>query len=412
MKIAYLLEGQEEIRQPPFNGPAVHVRQVIQELLHRGHQVRLLARLDGQIWKSDDLIHFDGLSAVALDGGWQRLAEKAIRKTQTILKMPYWGYFESLRFAQACQRELVGCDVFLERFAWMNYGGLLAARRMNIPWVTEYNGNPLADLTAKKADPQRLQRAISIRLTRWVLNQADHVIATGDGWQTSCIEDWGAKPEKISVIENGTELLQQLDRNRLQAFRDLDPSRPVQIVYLGGFYPWHGIEILLRALCKVWEGGLQIRLMLIGAGDGMRGAQDLVKDLGLARIVEFTGNLSAAEYAPYLANADIGVSPYCGWQEYSGLKLFDYKAAGLACIASGENGQPKTLHHGKTGWIVPPCDVDELSRAILRIANDHSLRRTLGRSARIEAEAEHGWDRTTDKIEELLVKIKAKRGNR
>lgn len=409
MKIAYLMEGQEEIRWPPYNGPANHVRQIVKELHLRGHPVRLIARLDGKLWKSDDLVDFSPVADVPLDGGWRRFSEKAIRKTQSTFQLPYLGYFESLRFAQACQRELAGFDVMLERFTWMNYGGLLAARRMKLPWVSEYNGNPLDDLKAKQADPQGVQRKIAIQLNRFVLNHADHVIATGDGWRKSCIEDWGINPDRITIIENGTELLQILDRDQLQAFREDDPHRLVQVVYLGGFYPWHGIAILLRAVSRVLADCHKLRVVLIGSGPGMEEAQQLVNDLGLEEIVEFTGSLSAAKYAPILADTDIGVSPYCGWQEYSGLKLFDYKAAGLACIASGENGQPKTLGHAETGWIVPPCDVEALAAALRRMILDPTLRRSLGQAARFEAEAQHGWNHTTDKVEKLLQSVIAKR---
>ena len=402
MKIAYLLEGSEEIRRPPYNGPANHVRQIVTKLLARGHTVRILARLDGRIWRSDDLKEFTPLDDVPMDTGWRRLIEKGVRRTQSSLKLPYWGYFESLRFAQACQRELVGYDIFLERFSWMMYGGLMAARHMRTPWVAEYNGNPLADLEAKHAAPKGLQRTISVALTRWSLHQADHVIATGDGWRGSCLEDWGISPQLVSVIENGTELVAQLDREALKVFQPLQLSQPVQVVYLGGFYPWHGIRVLLKAVHKALAQGVNLRLLLIGSGNGEEEARQQVDALGLQEVVEFTGSLTAVQYAPYLAKSDIGVSPYCGWKEYSGLKLFDYKAAGLACIASGENGQPATIEHGETGWIVPPCDEDQLTQALIVLARQAELRRRLGQAARKDAEASHGWEHTVNKLETLF----------
>jgi glycosyltransferase involved in cell wall biosynthesis len=137
---------------------------------------------------------------------------------------------------------------------------------------------------------------------------------------------------------------------------------------------------------------------LIGAGDGFAAAQQRASDLGLGKQVHFTGRLSAEAYAPYLAKAEIGVSPYCGWEEFSGLKIFDYKAAGLACIASGKDGQPKTLKHGVNGWIIPPCDRDALASALSEIVRNPSLRRRLGKAARIEAECIHSWRHTVDQL--------------
>ena len=93
------------------------------------------------------------------------------------------------------------------------------------------------------------------------------------------------------------------------------------------------------------------------------------------------------------------------------MKLFDYQAAGLAVVASGEAGQPETLQHGQTGWIVPPCDEDALTQALLRFCNDHKLRRRIGQAARLDAEQRHGWDQTAAQIENLMqTLIEERRG--
>jgi glycosyltransferase involved in cell wall biosynthesis len=143
-------------------------------------------------------------------------------------------------------------------------------------------------------------------------------------------------------------------------------------------------------------------LLLIGAGDGLEESKALAGELGLDGIANFLGRLSVEEYSSILTVSDIGLSPYCGWPEYSGLKIFDYKAAGLACIASGEDGQPTTLAHGSTGWIVPPCNEDALAEAISALASDSKLRLELGRAARLEAESRHTWQYTAEGIEAIL----------
>ena len=106
--------------------------------------------------------------------------------------------------------------------------------------------------------------------------------------------------------------------------------------------------------------------------------------------------------AAYLAQADIGVCPYCGRVEYSGLKLLDYKAAGLATIASGANGQPVVLRQGVTGLIVPPCDEEQLSAAIVELCRNHDLRRQMGRTARMEAEEQHSWRNTAQRLDTIF----------
>jgi glycosyltransferase involved in cell wall biosynthesis len=408
MKIGYLIQQGPELRRPPFDGPANHVREVIEGLGSLGHQVRLVVRLDGSILKSDDLRSFEPVVAGRMDHGPLRLFERGVRRVQTELRLPYAGLFESCRFALACCQQLRGYDLLYERLTWMGYGSGLAARWLNLPLVVEYNGDPLHDLEAKGIAPQGFQRRLSLALMRSLVRRAAHVVATGDGWREQAIQDWGLDRENVTTVENGTALVKLLRREQLRAFQSADGLQSeIGLVYLGGFYPWHGVQILLRSFQRALGLGAPLRLVLIGSGVGQAGARQLVKDNGLDQRVVFTGALAAPEFAPLLAGADIGLSPYCGWKEFSGLKLFDYKAAGLATIASGEGDQPLTLRHGHTGWIVPPCDEDALTEAILRLAADADLRRQLGQAARIEAESCHGWDRTACQLEHILSRVAA-----
>jgi len=406
MKIGYLLEGDEEIRQPPFNGPANHIRQIFREMSQRGHQVTILFRLGGKIWKSEDLVEFLPLTVSKIDQGWLRWIERIVRRIQFQLKLPYIGFFESLRFALACRQEISGYDVYYERFSWMTFGGALASRWQNIPLVLEYNGNPLSDLDAKGISPRGFQRWLSVRIMRWAVRQADHVVATGDGWRKSCVNDWGVPAKITTTVENGTDLIKVLRREDVRSFRiDNEDKSCLRLVYLGGFYPWHGIDILLRAVSRLVEQGVCLHLTLIGAGDGYDTVKRLASDLNLDQVVNFKGRLASDEYAPILADSDVGLSPYCGWEEFSGLKIFDYKAAGLACIASGRDGQPSTLKHNETGWIVPPCDEDALVAAIHQLASEPEKRRRLGQAARLEAERMHSWTHTAIRIETIIREL-------
>jgi len=406
MKIGYLTQLGEEIRHPPYSGPANHVRQVFLELAQRSHQMRLLIRLEGMIWKTDDLKEFQPVVVRWVDRGPLRWIERVIRRLQSQFKLPYLGYFESVRFALACRQELRGYDVFLERFSWMNCGGALASRWYRTPLVLEYNGDPLADLEAKGSAPQGIQRRISVSLMKWMFQRAAQVVASGEGWRKNCIERWGVDADQVITIENGSELVHLLKRQQLHTFDSSpDPTHPVKLAYLGGFYPWHGVTVLLQAFSKTIQQGADLRLVLIGAGAGFEDAQRLASDLNLADRVTFTGRLTADKYASYLAGADIGVSPYCGWEEFSGLKIFDYKAAGLACIASGKDGKPLAVSHGKTGWLVTPCDEQDLCEAIMALSSQRDLLRRMGQAARLEAEQWHGWDHTARQIEETLAKV-------
>jgi glycosyltransferase involved in cell wall biosynthesis len=401
-----------EVRRPPFNGPAHHVREVVEWLGRRGHEVRLLVRVDGRIWRSDDLTRFEPVQARWFDRGLLRLVERGVRRIQSDLQLPYAALFESLRFAQACIQELDGYDLIYERFGWVGYGSGLAARRLGVPLVLEDNGDHLFDLEAKGIAPRGLQRRLSLAVMRRAVGRAAHVISAGAGWREQFIRRWGIDPGRITTIENGTALIAMLTRDQLRSFNAGSTQPTATLVYLGGFYPWHGVPILLEALADAREKGAPARLLMIGSGEGYAEAQTMVSRLGLGEVVTFAGHRTPAEYAPLLAAADVGVSPYCGWPEFSGLKVLDYKAAGLPTIASGVNGHPPTLTHGVTGLIVPPCQVEPLSAAIVQLCAEPSARIRMGRAARLEAETRHGWSQTAQRIESVFADVLAGRAER
>jgi len=406
MKIGYIMQQGVEIRRPPFNGPANHVRHIVEEFWRAGHSVRLLVRLDGVIWQSDNLRDFSAVGATGLDAGLPRLTERIVRRTQSVLRLPYFDFFESLRFALACRQALSGFDLLYERIGWPHYGGALASRLMHIPLVLEDNGDPLHDLESKGEAPTGIQRWVSLALMRRGIRRASHIVSTGEGWRRQFINRWHVPPERVSAVENGTTLVQVQRRENLRSFQsETGDDEPVTLVYVGGFYPWHGIPVLLPAFARALKQGIRAKLLLIGAGDGFAEAQQLVAELGISQAVTFAGHRSLDEFAPMLAQADIGVSPYCGWKEFSGLKILDYKASGLPTIASGENGQPPTVTHGKTGLIVPPCDENALCDAIVQLSTDASLRRQMGQAARLEAETMHGWHHTAAALEKIFKTV-------
>ncbi|GIV66495.1 MAG: glycosyltransferase family 4 protein [Chloroflexota bacterium] len=400
MKIGYLAQLSPELRTPPFDGPANHIRHIVHEWQDMGHQVLFLGGMGSGYWKSKDLKEF-----IPLQNGKRTIIERSIRKFQSLAHLPYINYFESLSFSDLVVGSMVYYDCLYERASWMSYGGLLAAKKKRLPLIMEFNGDPLHDLKSKGQLPGGIQLSISKALFRYTLGQADHLIASGEGWKKNLVENWDLSPEKISVVENGTTLVNLLQRNELANFQPKDPRSEIKISYLGSFFPWHGTKIAINAFAKLLRSGINASLIMIGSGSDLEETQRLAKDLGIDHKVTFTGALLPEEYAKILANCEIGLSPYCGWTEFSGLKLFDYKAAGLAIIASGKNGQPATLVHNKTGLIIPPCDESALLDSLILLANNRDFMASLGKQARLEAEVKHTWKKTAEEILSIITHV-------
>lgn len=407
MRIGYILQaGVPDLRRQPRSGPAVHVYHVVRKLQRRGHTVRVLAHLGGRIWSSDDLETFIPVTVRRLDRGPLRLFERAVRRLQSELSLPYAALFESIRFAMACRQMLAGYDLLYERMGWVGYGGALASRLMAVPLILEVNGDHLSELESLGIAPTGLQRRVSVTAMNAAVRRATHVVAAGDGWRDRFLARWDVSPARVTTIENGTEIVSVLRRDQIRAFQAHNGAgRDATIIYVGGFHPWHGVSVLLRAVAAARRQNVPVRLLLIGSGAGEADLRTLATDLDVDDAVTFAGYVAGDALAGLLTQADLAASPYCGRDEFTGLKLYDYKAAGLATIASGRNGEPAPIRNGHTGLIVPPCDEAALSAAIIRLSRNPELRREMGRAARIEAEQYHSWDHTVQHLERLFQQV-------
>lgn len=406
MKIGYLVErNSAPLRSAPYDGRSIHVQQVIEALIARGHEVCLLVCEHGQVWHSTDLVDFAPVTVRWLEYGLLGWLLHWVQASQQAFGLPELAFLENLRFFLLCRRWLATCDLFYERFSWLGYGGTVAAKWLAKPLVLEVNGDALAEAELLGLPLHSRPHRFARWLMQKVFSQATHIVAAGEGWRQSVLHRWCIAPAKVTTIDNGSELVALLPREALQAFRCASDAAEIKVVYLGGFYAWHGVTCLLKAYAQAIERGAHLHLSLIGNGAGLGESQALVRALGIDAHCTFTGVLPTEQYAAYLAQADIGVSPYCGRKEYTGLKLFDYLAAGLAIIASGEHGQPALLAHGQIAWVVPPCNCEALTQALLHLSADHVYRQSLGRAARLQAEQQHSWAHTAQRLEQCLLSL-------
>jgi glycosyltransferase involved in cell wall biosynthesis len=186
------------------------------------------------------------------------------------------------------------------------------------------------------------------------------------------------EPERIRFIPYGLDAEPPVDRSVRS------PKQSIQIVFVGSFYPWHGVEILLDAFAMTVPRNPDLRLRLIGDGLLRPACERKVRELGISAQVEFTGWLPRDSVVRCFHEADLAVAPFLNIKPFyfDPVKVLDYMAAGLPVIASEIGRITELLEFGRAGVVVPPGDSVRLAEKIVELAADEPKRLQLGNTAR------------------------------
>ena len=203
----------------------------------------------------------------------------------------------------------------------------------------------------------------------------------------------GLDPADIAVIRNGVEL----DDLRPATERFATPT----IVYLGRLKRYKRVDLVLKAVARLRQRGIEVDTIVAGKGDARASLESAVHDLGIADRVRFAGFVSEKQKGELLSRswAHVLTSPKEGW----GIVSMEASACGTPTVASDSPGLRETVRHGETGYVVPHGDVEALADALLRVMEPRN-RDKLGRAARSMAE-EYSWEAIADAFEAHVMSL-------
>jgi glycosyltransferase involved in cell wall biosynthesis len=159
-----------------------------------------------------------------------------------------------------------------------------------------------------------------------------------------------------------------------------DTAMPLQLVMVGRLVPTKGPTLLLQAVEKVRSQGIAIALTIIGDGPERTDLESFIRQRDLSGLVTLTGALTHDETLKHVAGADLFV--LASFAEGIPVALMEAMALGVPCISTYIAGIPELIAHDHDGILVPAGSVDELTKAILRLARDPALRQRFADAAR------------------------------
>lgn len=227
-----------------------------------------------------------------------------------------------------------------------------------------------------------------------ILKRATHISATSKMLAKVTRELVPEAAEKISVIPFGVELPDLLDYPA--------PS-PFKICFIKGNRSIYGPEVLLGAIAKARQAVPDIELSWAGWGELTQRQKTLINEYDLGKCVKIVGVVSNNNIFRFLSEHHLMVMP--SLKEAFGVAVLEASAAGRAVIASNVGGVPEVLQDGHTGLLIPPNDSDQLAEAIIKLANDKEMMKTMGENGRQFVQKNFAWSQSLDMMFELYERL-------
>ena len=228
----------------------------------------------------------------------------------------------------------------------------------------------------------------------------------------------GIDPARVFYIPNGPDesLRTRLEESaraarRAQVRAELGVGDAPLAVYLGQIPHGNDLDQALDALERVHLRLPELRLALLGTGDGLPALRAEVERRGLERAVLFTGWVEPARAPDYLAAADLAVYPYRDSlvnRSKCSAKIIEYMTVGLPIVASRVGQNVEYIEHGVSGLLAEPGDADSFAQLMLAALSDPQKAKTLGAAAQERIWARFNWERLAETVEQAYQVARGK----
>ena len=214
---------------------------------------------------------------------------------------------------------------------------------------------------------------------------------------------FGMNPAKLEMIYNGVPT-PTIDRSIIESLArkfELDPTNQTIIGTAARLSEAKGLTYLLQAFARVAQDKPNLRLVIAGVGELEQQLKQQAQDLGIADRTIFAGYVNNLPELMSLFNFFVLPS----LQEACSLACAEAMSQQKAVIGTSIGGIVEQVSDGKTGFIVPPQDVDSLAEKLQYLLDRPELVDEFAQNGRKRYEEYFALDRMLSKTEDLYAKL-------
>ncbi|GAB3687922.1 glycosyltransferase family 4 protein [Salinarchaeum chitinilyticum] len=366
MRVLYLTEEPISFTDAMVRGGAIHVRNVVEGLRERGHEVHLVD------WNDSP----------------ERPFQHSIQPKTRFVDGPLRTTRRAIEVARA-----EDVDVIVSKTRKTYLAGLVAARRVGVPHVAHVGALPEA--TGGSLFDRLDAASFRTRL------RAPH-----DGYFVVCeaiatvLTELGVAADRIYDVKNAVDMdvfspgAASDHPTWLQNAVD-DAGDSFVLGYVGGLHEYKGVRDIPLA---IEQSEADIQLLVAGGGPERERLADELGDQGT-----FLGSVPYDAMPAVYDVMDALVLP--SYTEGLPRVVLEAQAMEVPVIASRVGGVPEVVDDGETGMLYEPGNVAELGNALEELASNPDRCRSIGRTGRGSVVDQWSWEQLYDRYERYLEQV-------
>ena len=389
--------------------------------LHSGYTFRTRAILDRQRrmgWETAHLTSPKHNGPAGVDGGEEEVDGLHFHRSRTprgmlarMAPLDQWAVVQATlaRLREVIPRERP--DILHAHSPALNgLAAVRAGREFCLPVVYEirafWEDAAVDHGTSREGDLRyRLTRALETHVVR----RADAVTTICEGLRGDLIAR-GIAADKITVIPNAVDVERfEFDLAKDETLAaELGLENSIVLGFIGSFYAYEGLALLLEALPGLLQARPELRLLLVGGGPQAENLKSRAAELGIEAQVSFIGRVPHDQVHRYYSLVDAFVYPRLPMrltELVTPLKPLEAMAQGKLVVASDVGGHRELIEDGVTGQLFRAGDPQALTSAVLALLDDRENWPRRRRAGRQFVEQERNWAVSVGRYQSVYARL-------
>jgi PEP-CTERM/exosortase A-associated glycosyltransferase len=291
---------------------------------------------------------------------------------------------------------------------------LRAGRHHRLPVVYEVRSLwEDAAVDAGTAREGNLRYRATRALETYALRRVNAIVTICEGLRNEIIGR-GIPAERVRTIPNAVDtahfsLNRQIDTGLR---RSLGLEDSIVLGFIGSFYAYEGLDLLLEAMSRLLKRRPDVKLLLVGGGPEKDRLAAKAVAMGLAGRVVFTGRVPHEDVQRYYSLVTLFVYPRHRMRLtdlVTPLKPLEAMAQGSIVVASDVGGHRELLVDGERGYLFKADDADALAARLAEVIGRQDDWPAIRAAGRRYVEAERSWDQVVARYAPVYEELVAGR---